>query len=76
LRTIDPLHVSDANAKWLGVKQWEFLHASGSRASAIVSAEHAAMSTSPGATARWAGEGIAANALMPGAIATNLQQWS
>ena len=27
-----------------------------------------------GATARWAGEGITANALMPGAIATNLQR--
>jgi NAD(P)-dependent dehydrogenase (short-subunit alcohol dehydrogenase family) len=26
------------------------------------------------ATARWAGDGITANALMPGVIATNLQQ--
>jgi NAD(P)-dependent dehydrogenase (short-subunit alcohol dehydrogenase family) len=29
-----------------------------------------------GATARWAGDGITANALMPGAIATNLQRHS
>jgi NAD(P)-dependent dehydrogenase (short-subunit alcohol dehydrogenase family) len=28
-----------------------------------------------GATARWAGDGITANALMPGAIATNLQRY-
>ncbi|OKH42891.1 oxidoreductase [Calothrix sp. HK-06] len=29
-----------------------------------------------GATARWAGDGITANALMPGAIATNLQRYT
>lgn len=29
-----------------------------------------------GATARWAGDRITANALMPGAIATNLQRYT